>query len=122
MAAAWREPWRGRPSSHARVALTARLQGDAIVAAATVSGVPPDIKEKLRTVYVLTEDGLTSVVKRGENGGRTLHHDAVVRRISGSAEIGRLRPEWRRDRLHVIAFVQGETSQRIFGAALAPVQ
>ena len=33
---------------------------------------------------IVTEDGLTSIVKRGENGGRTLHHDAVVRRISAA--------------------------------------
>jgi len=29
----------------------------------------------------LTEDGLSSTVKAGENNGRTLHHDAVVRNL-----------------------------------------
>jgi hypothetical protein len=70
----------------------------------------------------VTEDGLTSIVRRGENGGRTLHHDAVVRRIATSGEIARIPADWHRDRLHVIALVQGEKSQRIVGAATATVQ
>ena len=107
---------------HAQVTLSARFQGDAIVASAAVTAVPPGVTEKLRTLFVITEDGLTSVVKRGENGGRTLHHDAVVRRIAASAEIAHLPVEWRRDRLHVIALVQGDKSQRIVGAAIAAIQ
>jgi hypothetical protein len=107
---------------HARVTLSARFQGDTVVASAAVSAVPSDVKEKLRTLFVITEDGLTSIVKRGENGGRTLHHDAVVRRISTAAEIPHLPTEWRRDRLHIIALVQGEKSQRIVAAAIAAIQ
>ena len=107
---------------HAHVSLTARFQGDSIVATMAVSAVPPEIKEKLRLLFVLTEDGLTSVVKRGENGGRTLHHDAVVRRLSSSGQMTRIPAEWRRDRLHVVAVAQGETTQRIVGAAIAAVQ
>jgi hypothetical protein len=107
---------------HARVAVSARLQGDAIVVHADVTDVPPGVKETLRTLFVLTEDGLTSVVTRGENGGRTLHHDAVVRRMSTASQFTRLPARWRRDRLHVVALLQGERSQRIVGAALVAVQ
>jgi len=114
---------RAAKQPHAQVALSARFQGsDAIVAAVTVTAVPPDVKETLRTLFVLTEDGLTSVVKRGENGGRTLHHDAVVRRLSTSGEIAPIPADWRRDRLRVVAIVQGGKSQRIVGAASAVVQ
>lgn len=107
---------------HAHLSLTARFVGDSIVATAEVSAVPPEIKEKLRLLFVLTEDGLISVVRRGENGGRTLHHDAVVRRLSVSGEITRIPAEWRRDRLHVVALAQGEKTQRVVGAAIAAVR
>ncbi len=114
---------RAAKQPHARVAVSARFQGgDAAVATVSVTDVPADVKEKLRTLVLVTEDGLTSIVKRGENGGRTLHHDAVVRRVSSVLEIKGIPADWRRDRLHVVALVQGEKSQRIFGAATAAIQ
>jgi len=108
---------------HAHVALTASLNGTGtIVANVNVTDVPPEVKEKLRTLVLVTEDGLSSVVTRGENGGHTLHHDAVVRRLSSNVEIKNVPQTWQRDRLRVVALVQGEKSQRIFGAAAAAIQ
>jgi hypothetical protein len=108
---------------HARVSLTASFaRPDTIVAKIDVADVPADVKEKVRTLLLVTEDGLSNVVTRGENGGRTLYHDAVVRRLSSTVEITGVQPAWRRDRLRVIALVQGEKSLRIFGAAAAAVQ
>ena len=92
---------------HARVDLRASLDGNALVAEATISQLPSDVTEPLEALMVVTEDGLTSVVKRGENGGRTLHHDGGhARRCSAARSPPRgcwgsraeLRPEWRRDR------------------------
>lgn len=113
---------RAAAQPHAHVTLSARLQGpDLIVATAAVEAVPAGVKEKLRTIFLVTQDGVTTVVKRGENGGRTLRHDAVVRRVSSTGEIHGV-AGWPRERLHVVALVQGERSQRVVGAATAAVQ
>lgn len=81
---------------------------------------PPDVW------VILTEDALTSFVKRGENVGHTLHNDAVVRRISGVPEslsdggvVGPLRPEWHPDHMHAVVLVQDHKTRRILGAAIA---
>ncbi len=82
----------------------------------------------------ITETGLHSAVKRGENAGEDLHHAAVVRSIrkigeakagdetsfSGDATVP-LRAEWKRENLHSVVFVQGKKSRRILGAATIPV-
>ncbi len=39
----------------------------------------PDAPQRLAAYWAVTEDGLVSDVKAGENSGVTLHHDAVVR-------------------------------------------
>jgi hypothetical protein len=105
---------------HGTVRLSASIQSDRVTAKASVDGIHAN--ESLRTLFFITEDGLTSVVKRGENGGRTLHNDAVVRRVSANESVGAVSPEWRRDRLHLVAIVQGTKSHRIYGAATVPLK
>jgi hypothetical protein len=114
---------------HANVTLAFDVDGDALLARATVTDLPSQAtKETVDAVLGVTEDDLTHVVKRGENSGRTLHHDAVVRalvpmgtlRAAGDLrQRAALRPEWRRDHLHVVMLLQGRKSQRIWGAAMA---
>jgi hypothetical protein len=71
------------------------------------------------SLYVaITESGLASQVRRGENGGATLRHDDTARLwlgpvafTLGQAELHRdlaLPPQWRREGLRVLAFVQGD--------------
>ena len=78
-------------------------------------------------MLALTEDNLTTDVARGENGGRTLRHAAVVRdlrkigdvkngKFSGSQTI-HLMPEWRVDNLHAVVFLQNPNTMQIVGAA-----
>jgi hypothetical protein len=82
----------------------------------------------------ITETGLHSAVKRGENAGEDLHHAAVVRSIQkvGEAKAGgqtsfsgdatvTLRAPWKRENLHAVVFVQEKKSRRILGAAAVPV-
>jgi hypothetical protein len=110
---------------HARINLRTSLDGSTLVAEATIADLPPDAKEPIEAWMAVTEDGLTSVVTRGENGGRTLHHDAAVRVVLGRdvaatgipAFRAELRPEWRRDRLKAVVVLQGKRTHRIYGAA-----
>lgn len=86
--------------------------------------------EAAQLYVAVTEDGLSTRVPRGENGGRTLAHDAVVRRWlgpirleSGSARLQQavmLEPAWNRSRLSLVAFVQQERSGRVLQALAAP--
>jgi hypothetical protein len=83
----------------------------------------------------ITETGLHSVVKRGENAGEDLHHGAVVRSIrkigeakagdqtsfSGDATVS-LRAEWKRENLRAVVFVQEKKGRRMLGAAAVPVR
>jgi hypothetical protein len=122
---------RAAAQPHARVSETVTVDGNVVAAMVTVDAWPAAIKEPLDAVLYLTEDALTSNVKFGENAGRTLHHDAVVRAMSPLGRVsagGRLQtratlqPQWGRDHMHAVAVVQGHGSHRIWGAATAPVR
>jgi hypothetical protein len=117
---------------HAKVAFTAAIEEDWIVTTLAVSDVPADVKEPLDAAVFVTEDRVTSVVKRGENGGRTLRHDAVVRlaRVTDlepgarpvKLSVRDVRPEWARENLNAVVVLYGRRSWRIHGAALAPLK
>jgi len=77
----------------------------------------------------VTEDNLTTDVKRGENSGHTLRHAAVVRSFG---VIGNMDPReknelslhptlkipsnWKRKDLHAVVFVQDRSTRHILGA------
>jgi hypothetical protein len=83
-------------------------------------------------VVALTEDGLVSRVERGENGGRTLSHDAVVRLLTTVGHLDpqqrqvdlstaiALDPSWKAGALRVVAFVQEAESRRIVAVGSSP--
>jgi len=78
-------------------------------------------------MLAITEDNLTTQVGSGENGGRTLHHAAVVRdfRQIGTLHDGalettvplKLQNDWKRNDLRAVVFVQQGPSGKIEGAA-----
>jgi hypothetical protein len=85
-----------------------------------------------QVVLALAENMLHSDVKRGENAGRALEHDGVVRQLIavGKADAGstgfsstiavRAAHEWNRANLHAIVFVQERHSHRVLAAAAIP--
>ncbi len=98
--------------------------------AVTVRGLPRLAPGEAADVYLaVTEDGLRSQVRGGENAGRTLTHVAVVRSLErlGTAQAGqtfsvqhRLPPrETRGGGRNIVVFVQARSSRRVLGAALA---
>ena len=87
---------------------------------------PASVQSKV--LLAITEDGLSTSVERGENGGRTLRHAAVVRQLRelGSPGNGQLETsvnvdphsDWNQSKLKVAVLVQDAGSGRILGAAL----
>ena len=82
----------------------------------------------------ITEDGLTTEVRRGENAHRRLRDTAVVRQLQPLRDLPevasglfvadtriRLAPDWQRNKLRAVAFVQERTSRRILVAGKAPL-
>jgi hypothetical protein len=78
-------------------------------------------------MLAITEDNLSTQVGSGENGGRTLHHAAVVRELrelgmlhNGAMETAvplKLEKDWKRSDLRAVVFVQQGPSGKIEGAA-----
>jgi len=101
------------------------------IAVAVPEGVA--IKDTTELVVAITENKLATDVRRGENGGRILKHDAVVRslqtvgvmpaqertwRTGVSIPVG---PEWHRENVRTLAFLQERASRRIVGGGWSPI-
>jgi hypothetical protein len=78
-------------------------------------------------MLAITEDNLTTQIGAGENGGRTLHHAAVVRELrelgkvhegsfEGTTQL-KLQKEWKLQDLRAVVFVQQGPSGKIEGAS-----
>ncbi|HWQ35352.1 MAG TPA: DUF1223 domain-containing protein [Blastocatellia bacterium] len=117
----------------ATVQITRRAASDAGVAAfrVRVTDMPPLSRaETVEVMLAITESDLASNVARGENAGRRLEHGSVMRLLALAAQAAahesqaitaepevRLKPEWKRENLRAVAFVQAQTSRRVLGAA-----
>jgi hypothetical protein len=114
---------------------TVALAVDGASVTVAVSGLPRIARgDRADIVVMITESGLTTDVKRGENHGRILSHAPVVRylaaigRIEGDATTASARAEiplaadWQRDRLAVVSFVQETRGRTILASASAPLK
>jgi hypothetical protein len=94
---------------------------------ATADRTKPDV------FVAITENHLHSSVLRGENSGRALDHDGVVRSLTrvGAATAQtdaaynsqaplKINADWKRENLRAVVFVQDPHSRRIFAAASIP--
>ena len=93
----------------------------------------PSSAKDPQVVLAITEDNLTTQVGSGENGGRTLHHAAVVRELrqlghlhEGSFEANvplKLDKDWKRQDLRAVVFLQeGPTGKIATGKILGAAQ
>ena len=83
--------------------------------------------EQADLFLAIAEDKLASAPSRGENAGHGWRHSSVTRASTTLGEVTpeaaefsatasvKLRPEWRRENLRVIAFVQERRSRRVLG-------
>lgn len=102
------------------VALTARRERDTVVA--TIHATIPAGADLM---LALTQDDITTKIEHGENAGRTLTNDAIVRRLvrvdPGQTTVTfKIDPAWRN--LSAAAFVQDRNTLAIGAAAGGRVQ
>jgi hypothetical protein len=103
--------------------------------AVTVAGLPPVAHgDRADIVIIVTESGLSTDVKRGENHGKVLKHAPVVRylatigRIAENETKGSARADvaidggWQRDHLAVVAFAQENKGRTILASASAALK
>ncbi len=125
-AAAQREILRAAQGPRAAVEMS-MLPGEVLTI--KVDHIPPPVRQA-DILLAVTETGIESDVRRGENRGHMLRHTGVVRSLANLAVLdsGRagvytadarlnLKPEWRRENLKVVLFVQDRSTRRILGAA-----
>jgi hypothetical protein len=80
-----------------------------------------------KVLFAVTEDGLSTQVGKGENGGQTLHHAAVVRQLRelGTADKNTFEKsvnvspskDWNVAQLKVAVFVQDRDSGKVLGGS-----
>jgi hypothetical protein len=90
-----------------------------------------DPKTHGRVLVAITEDGLSTKVGGGENGGHILTHSGVVRTFTTLGKLDKgglskdftiaLDPQWQLPKLTLVCFVQDEKTGRVLGVSAEPV-
>jgi hypothetical protein len=100
------------------ITLTAHREGNSLIA-----NIHANVSANDDLMMAIVEDGVTTKIEHGENAGRTLTNDAIVRKLvpvkPGESTV-RLDPAWRS--LSATAFVQDRVTLAIGAAATAQVR
>jgi hypothetical protein len=95
----------------------------------SASGAGLAIERNAELWFAITEDRLVVDVKRGENANKIMRHSGVVRVLRSAGQAGakaplsiRIAPDWRRENLHVVAFVQSTKDRRILSVAIRDLE
>jgi hypothetical protein len=79
--------------------------------------------------FALTEDGLSNNIKAGENSGKTLNHDSVVRNfttIDSPPTKGNIKMPWKvftgNGSKHLVAFVQKKITMNVLAATSVDIK
>ena len=103
-------------------------QADVVKASLAASSIAADSQPQV--FFAITENKLVREIKGGENGGRTLNHDHVVRVWAGPFELDdngsamqslKLDPSWQRDNLRIVAIVEDARSGQTLQAVYSPL-
>ena len=100
------------------ITLTARREGNSLIATIHTNAPAND-----DLMLAIVEDGVTTKIEHGENAGRTITNDAIVRklvRVTGQTATVPVDPTWRN--LTATAFVQDRATLAIGAAATAQVR
>ena len=97
----------------------------------TVDGLPDTTRGRVDVMLAIREHNLRNSIRRGENAGKQLEHQSVVRHLSRvgtidprkeqdtSIEVSvELDPEWNRNHLQAVVFLQERKTRRVVGAAV----
>jgi hypothetical protein len=113
---------------HLPLKVEARSMATSVRLSIDLPAAPADA-EPIDVLVALTEDDLSSVVRRGENGGRTLSHVAVVRKLESLGTLEReafvadgqlsLDRTWKTAKMRAITWLQGRRTRHVYGTATA---
>jgi len=109
--------------ARASLEISTQAPASARVSASLAPGVRAD---DIALVVAITENGLATKVKAGENRGEMLRHDFVVRDMVVTSSLATTadftpRPDWKLDRMNVVAFVQSTKTGEVLQALSAPL-
>lgn len=121
-----------RDAAKARISLKLATEAANTLSVHGTAAVPDAGERRGAQIHLaLYENNLSSQVTTGENRGKQLRHDFVVRELAGPYTIEpqgtaalsyrfKLDPRWKTADLHVAAFVQNELTGEVLQALAAP--
>lgn len=124
----------GRPTASVHIGIVEVDGGKSVATVQLSVGSLPQMsgKDELELMVAVTETGLHSKPRSGENSGSALEHTGVVRSLTrvGRVEGGEfamkakvaLDSSWKRGSLRVVAFVQEKKSRAVWGVAQASLE